>query len=262
MPVLVHAAHRGVAHTLAVRLVAEGGQVRATARDAVGALRAQGVFTAACDPDDEGRIEAALTQVHTVVVLLGGLGRADVDGVRREGAAVARATAGAAVQRAVVVTLAGSGVGAADPLRRAHGEVAALFADLPLPTVEVRTGLVDTPTATDLLLGAGLPPEERARPIAPVTVEDLVELIVNIDHARSRAAEGHLVVAADGPLRRSIDEHLALASDGTRGRLTGRRVPTAAERSALLATLDGPWWTDDPLVPDAWSLFDVPVVRA
>lgn len=261
MPVLVHAAHRTVARSLAVRLVAEGGQVRATARGGVGALRAQGVFTAACDPDDEGRLEAALTQVHTLVVLLGGLGRADVDTVRCEGAAAARAAEGAAVQRAVLLTLAGAGPDASDPLRRAHGEVADLFAALPLPTIEVRTGLLDTPAATDLLLGAGIPMEERTRRIAPVAVDDLVELVVSIDHARGRASEGHLVVAADGPVRRTLDEHLGLVGDGGGGRLTGRRVPTAAERSALLATLDGPWWTDDPLVPDAWTLFDVPVSR-
>lgn len=259
MPVLVHAAHRAVARSLAIRLVAEGGQVRATARAGVGELRAQGVFTAACDPDDEGRIEAALTQVHTLVVLLGGLGSADVDAIRREGEVVARAAGGAEVERAVIVTLVGSAPDAADPLRRAHGDVAAMFAALPLPTVEVGTGLVDTPAAADLLLGAGLPPRERTRPVAIVAVEDLLELIVRIDRARSRATEGHLVIAADGPVRRTIDEHLLHVGGGGRSRLTGRRVPTPTERAALLATLDGPWWNEDPLVPDGWSLFGTAV---
>jgi hypothetical protein len=264
MPVLVHAAHRQPARALARRLLEDGGQIRATADGGVALLRAEGIFTAACEPDDEGTLEAALTRVHTLVVMLGGLGHAGSDGTLREGLAAARAAEGAEVQRAVLVTLAGAGSDASDALRRAHGEVAAAFAALPLPSIEVRTGLVDTAAAVDLLLGAGLPSEDRARVIAPVPLHDLVELLVAIDHARSRASEGHLVVAADGLVRRSIDEHLALSSasrghDGATGRLTGRRIPSPAARDALLAALGGPWWTDDPAIPDAWTLFDVPV---
>jgi uncharacterized protein YbjT (DUF2867 family) len=271
MPVLVHAADRPVARALVRRLLREGGQVRATASEGVGQLRAEGVFTASCDADDEGTLEAALTQVHTLVVLLGGLGRPDGDAVRREGEVAARAAAGAGVQRAVLVTLPGADRTAGDALRRAHGEAAAAFADLPLPTVEVRTGLVDTPSTTDLLLAAGLPPVLRERRVAPVAPVDLIELIVAIDQARGRAETGHLVVAADGPVRVSIDEHLAHTTRRTRGdggpddappRLTGRRVPTPMARDALIATLEGPWWTEDPAVPDAWSLFDVGVSGA
>jgi hypothetical protein len=181
--------------------------------------------------------------------------------VRREGLAAARAADGAGIERAILVAIAGADPTAEDPLRRVHGDVAAAFAALPLPSIEIRTGLVDTRATTDLLIGAGLPPEERDRTIAPVPLSDLVELVVAVDHARSRAADGHLVVAADGPVRRSIAEHLALASDRGAappyGRLTGRRVPTAAAREALIAALNGPWWESDPAIPDAWSLFDV-----
>ena len=265
MPVLVHAAHRTLGRALTRRLLEEGGQVRATASDGVALLRAEGVFTAACDADDEGTLEAALTQVHTLVVLLGGLGRPDADAVRQEGLAAARAADGAGIERAVIVTLAGSAVDAPDPLRRAHGAVAQAFAEVPLPSIELRTGLVDTPAATDLLLAAGLPPEVRARPVAPVAPDDLLELIVAVDRARSRAEAGHLIVAADGRERPSLDEHLARRSTvggdrgtvGARPRLTGRRVPSPAVRDALLATLAGPWWTDDAQVPDAWGLFGI-----
>lgn len=262
MPVLVHAAHRAPARSLARRLLEDGGQIRATASTGVGLLRAEGIFTASCDPDDEGTLEAALTRVHTLVVLLGGLGHATTEGIVREGLAAARAAEGAEVQRVILVTLVGADPSSGDALRRAHGEVAAAFAALPLPTIEIRTGLVDTPTSTDMLLAAGLPPGVRARTVAPVPLDDLIELVVAIDHARSRAADGHLVVAADGPVRRTVEEHLALRPAGAgagSGRLTGRRVPSSAEREALLATLAGPWWTEDPLVPDAWTLFDVPV---
>lgn len=261
MPVLVHAAHRTLGRALTRRLLEEGGQVRATASDGVALLRAEGVFTAACDADDEGTLEAALTQVHTLVVLLGGLGRADAEGVRREGLAAARAAEGAGIQRAVVVTLSGSAADAADPLRRAHGAVADAFARLPLPSIELRTGLVATSTATDLLLAAGLPPEVRARHVAPVGPGELIELVVAVDRARSRAEAGHLVAAADGRTRCTLEEHLArsVTMSGTTGRarLTGRRVPSPAVRDALLETLAGPWWSEDPQVPDAWELFGV-----
>lgn len=264
MPVLVHAAHRAPGRALARRLLENGGQVRSTANAGVGLLRAEGIFTASCDPDDEGTLEAALTRVHTLVVLLGGLGSASVEGVLSEGYAAARAAEGAEIQRAVLVTISGADERAVEPLRRAHGEVAAAFAALPFPSIEVRTGLVDTPVTTGLLLAAGLAAEDRERTVAPVPLTDLIELLVAVDNARSGAEEGHLVVAADGLVRRTLDEHLALigaagGADNGGGRLTGRRVPTPAARDALLATLDGPWWTDDPIIPDAWTLFDVPV---
>jgi len=267
MPVLVHAAHRPLARSLTRRLLEEGGQVRATASDGVALLRAEGVFTAACDADDEGTLEAALTQVHTLVVLLGGLGLPDAEGVRREGFAAARAADGAGVERAVLLTLSGSGVDAQDPLRRAHGEVAEAFAALPLPSIELRAGLVDTAAATDLLVAAGLPREVREQHVAPVAAADLLELIVAVDRARSRAEAGHLVAAADGRVQYSLEEHVrrsaaagareGAGASGGRARLTGRRVPTPAVRDALLATLAGPWWTEDPQVPDAWALFGV-----
>ena len=255
MPVLVHAAHRPLGRAMVRRLKEEGGQVRATAATGVSLLRAEGVHTAACEPDDEGVLEAALTQVHTLVVLLGGLGSADVAAVRDEGLAAARAAEGAGVSRAVLVTVAGADVTAADELRRVHGEVAAAFADLPLPSVELRTGLVDTPGLRDLLVAAGLPTELRDRIVAPVRPSDLVELVVAVDDARSSATEGHLVLAADGPHRQPLATFIGASAD--RRRLTGRRVPTAPAREALLAALEGPWWTDDTSVPDAWALFGV-----
>ena len=251
MPVLVHAAHRAVGRRLAGRLLEQGGQVRATSAGDVGLLRARGIHTASCDADDEGTLEAALTGVHTLVVLLGGLGVADVAAVEREGMAAARAAEGARVERAVLVTLAGADGAAADPLRRAHGRVAAAFAELPLPSIEVRTGLVDTSALRDLLATAGLAAQLRARSVAPVAVDALVDLVVAIDAARSAADSGHLVVRADGLERCTLDE---LLRDTDR---LGRRLPSEDAREVLSAALEGPWWTDDPTVPDAWSLLGV-----
>jgi len=255
MPVLVHAAHRPLGRLLARRLQEEGGQVRATASSAVAALRAAGIHTAACDPDDEGVLEAALTQVHTLVVILGGLGLEDVTTVREEGLAAARAAEGADIGRAVLVTVAGADIDAHDDLRRVHGEVADAFAALPLPSVELRTGLVDTPGLRDLLVTAGPPEALRSRIVAPVSAAALIELIVAVDGARTAATTGHLVLAADGTERLPLEALLTTAAAGSR--LTGRRVPSAAARSALLTRLEGDWWTDDPHVPDGWELFGV-----
>jgi hypothetical protein len=253
VPVLVHAAHRRLARSLTGVLREEGGQVRATAATDVAALRSAGVFTAGCDPDDEGTLEAALTGVHTLFVLLGGLGSRAVDAVRAEGFAAARAAEGADVARTVLVTLSGSGPDAADPLRRAHGEVAAAFADLSIPTVEVRTGLVDTAAARGLFRAAGLPSTARAVPVAPVAPSALLRMLVAIDAARSRATAGHLVLSADGPTRCDVGAFLD-ASDAPR---TGLRLPDESARQLLLEVLDGPWWTEDPAVVDGFTLLDV-----
>jgi uncharacterized protein YbjT (DUF2867 family) len=257
VPVLVHAAHRPLARRLVHRLLAEGGQVRAVAARDVVSLRAAGAFVASADPDDEGTLEAALTGVHTLIVLLGGLDATDPSRVEAEGLVAARAAAGASVERLVLVTIAGNGRTAPDALRRSHAVVAEAVAALPLPSVELRVGLVDTAATRDVLLAAGLPSELRATPVAPVRPDDLLDLIVAVDDARSTAREGHLVLAADGPRRTSIATYLAAVAAPEGAGLTGRRLPSAAQREALCATLDGPWWNEDPAVPDAWRLLDV-----
>jgi hypothetical protein len=259
MPVLVHAAHRPLGRALTRRLIEEGGQVRATASASVALLRAQGVHTAVCDPDDEGVLEAALTQVHTLVVLLGGLGVADASVVRSEGLAAARAAEGAGIERAVLVTMVGAALDASDDLRRVHAEVANAFAGLPIPSVELRAGLVDTPALRDLLVTAGLPEHLRDRPVAPIGTAALIELIVAVDDARASATEGHLVLAADGPRRIPLSALLEPSPQAPRPseRFTGRRVASATAREALLTRLEGPWINDDMGIPDGWDLLGV-----
>lgn len=250
MPVLVNAAHRPLARLLVARLLEEGGQVRALARSGVAGLRAAGVFTAVGDPDDEGLLEAACTGVHTLVHLAGGLG-GDPDAVRAEGRAVAAAAEGAGVRRVLLVTMAGAAADATDPLRRAHAEVAAAVAAADVPSVEVRVGLVDTPVVRALVQAAGPPPELRAHRLATVAAADLVEVLVALDAARSRATDGHLVIAATGPATTVAD-----LMDGSGGR-RGARLPSPAVRAALMETLAGPWTEQDPAVPSAWDLLDV-----
>ena len=247
MPVLVNAAHRPLAMVLLDRLRHEGGQVRALARTGAPSLRAAGIFTAVGDPDDEGLLEAACTGVHTLVHLAGGLG-GDPDAVVAEGRAVAAAAEGAGVRRLLLVTIANADPDADDELRRAHGEVAALVAAADVPSVEVRVGLVDTPSTLTRIRAAGPPAELRAHPVAPVAASDVVDVLVALDAARSRAAAGHLVLALEGGPT-TLGDVLDRAEDG--GGRRGARLPTATARAALLATLAGPWHEQDPAVARA-----------
>lgn len=252
MPVLVAAAHRPLPRRLVVRLLDEGGQVRAVASDDVGALRALGVHVAHATPDDEGRFEAACTQVHTVVHLAGGLGGARPDAVVAEAGVVVRAASRAQVRRLVVVTMLGADAASPDPLRRAHAAVEAEVTAADVPAVVVRTGPVATAALAARLAAAGLDARVRDLPVPAVRPDDLVELVVALDRARSEAPRGTLVVAAPGP--RDVPLGDLAAAGGTR---VGARLPSPAERAALLACLAGPWHEDDPAVPDAWALMGV-----
>jgi len=73
MPVLITGATGLVGRALAARLVDEGAQVRAYIRRDDPALRALGVHIAVGSIDDIERLEAALTRVHTIVHLIGGI---------------------------------------------------------------------------------------------------------------------------------------------------------------------------------------------
>ena len=255
VPVLVTAAHRPFARRLAARLLDEGGEVRVVADGDVSALRAGGAFVSVAEPDDEGRIEAALAEVHTVVHVGGGLASPDPDRLVAEAEVVAAAATAAGVRRIVCLSLPGAHAAAADPLRRAKAAVEARFAHVPCPSVVVRAGLVDTPWVRDLLVTAGLAAETLEREVAPVRASDLVELLVAFDRARASAPQGHLVVAADGPQRLSVAGYLDRvgAARVGRGPLRGRRLPDAATVDRVVEVLAGPWWSDDPTLVDGWA---------
>ncbi|MFT5222988.1 MAG: hypothetical protein ACI867_001298, partial [Glaciecola sp.] len=101
MPVLVTQADTTLGTALVRRLLATGGQVRAycSAGGDVAILRAAGAIVAAGDVDDEGRLEAACEQVHTVIHLAGGLLSPSPERIVADAASVANAAGSAGVHR-------------------------------------------------------------------------------------------------------------------------------------------------------------------
>jgi uncharacterized protein YbjT (DUF2867 family) len=256
MPVLVTGAHRPLARRVAAALLEEGGEVRVHASGDASALRAGGAIVATGDGDDEGHLEAALAQVHTAVHVGRGVLAPHPHVLVTEAVTLARAAAGAGVRRVVALSVPGADVDAPDPLRAAYGEVEATLAGAPVPTVVVRTSLVDTPAIRDALGTAGLSADERGVTVAPVRAEDVVALLVAFDRLRSTAATGHAVFAADGPTSLPLGaylERVGIRRPGT-GSLVGRRAFDPGRVPMLLPSLHGPWvnGVGDGAPPDAW----------
>ncbi len=264
MPVLVTGAAGTLARRIAVRILADGGEVRAYGSTDSAALRAAGAHIARGDARDEARLEAALTDVHTVIHVGAGLLSPDPASEPADVDVMLRAATNARVSRVIALSLPGAASDAADPLRRAKAGVEARLAAAALPTIVVRASLVDTATLRDALATTVAAAASVADvEVAPVPTDDLVELVAALDAARSSAQQGHLVVAADGVARMSLRDFLTRTAAA--GGLRGRRVPSIASASTLEAALDGPWCNDDPVVPDAWTLARVrprPVTHA
>ncbi len=230
--------------------------MRAYANGDTSMLRAAGAFIASGTPDDEGRLEAAAADVHTIIHVGGGLFTRDPMTMVADAEVALRAAENAGVRRVIGLSLPGASTQAKDPLRRAKGEVEARFAEAAVPTVVARASMIATPALLDLLATAGIGAEAQQHVnVAPVRPEDLVELVVAFDRARSSAATGHLVVAADGPVRLTLAAWLERAGvrGPGRGGMVGRRLADLSRTAQLQDVLDGPWWTEDPAIPDGWA---------
>lgn len=253
MPVLVTAADSALGVPTVLRLLQEGGEVRAYCRGdgPLGQLRAAGAIVATGDLDDEGRLEAAMEQVHTVVHLAGGLASPSAEAVAFETDVVATAAVQAGVRRLIALSLPGADPAAGEPLRRAKGMSEAALRAAALPTVVVRVSLVDTPWLRDALAGRSLPPEIRQVTVAPLRREDLIEVVAELDAIRSEAHEGHVVMQAEGPTRTSLDGYLERVGVGA-SRL-GRTYRPAEAAPLLVGALAGPWTADEPEPVDVWG---------
>ena len=239
MPVLVAPADTPLGVSLVRALRADGAEVRAyaTGDGDVGALRAAGAFVAVGDLDDEGRLDAAMTDVHTVVGLHAHPLVRDSERLATHLDVLLTAAREAGVARLVVRTVPRPAADG-DPLRRVCHEVEAAMAGLALPTMAVRTSLVDAPDLRDALVSVGGAGADPAVEVAPVHPDDVVEALVALDAARSTATEGHLVLRLQGP-RIPLGRYLDRVGDSLVG-----RVYVPAARVPLLGPALGTAWSE------------------
>lgn len=211
MPVLITGATGLVGRALSARLADEGGQVRAYVRRDDPALRALGVHVAIGAADDVERLESALTQVHTIVHLVGGIWPdRDVtyDWLNRdttESAVIAARAAG--VRRFVFLSFLG-----ADPASpneflaakgRAEGHVAGSgMQHAILRCAPVAEGLARTFERLARGPVVSVPGDGRQR-VAPVPLADVVDAIVAAD---AREAEVRGTWSLVGPEEVTMDE--------------------------------------------------------
>lgn len=244
MPVLVAPADTplGVALVRALRQVGAEVRAYATGEGDVGALRAAGAFVAVGDLDDEGRLDAAMTDAHTVIGLHADPLVADAavldDRLRVLLTAARKAEVARLVVRSVPRAFEGD-----DPLRRVCAGIEQALEAIDLPTVAVRTALVDTPALRDAVVSLGAARADTAVDVAPLHVDDVVDALVALDEARSTRAHGHAVFRLQGRPR-SLGSYLDHCGDGLVG-----RVYTPAARVPLLApALTTPWAEPDDTV--------------
>ena len=239
MPVLVAPADTPVGVPLVRALREDGAEVRAyaTGHGDVSSLRAAGAFVAVGDLDDEGRLDAAMTDAHTVIALhvdpLVFDARVLDDHLR----VLLTAARKAEVQRLVVRSVPRASDGD-DPLRHVCAAVEQALVALTVPTVAVRTSLVDTAALRDALASTSPRQVDPDLPVAPITPGDVVEALVALDAVRGTARAGHATFRLQG---RTRTLHDYLAHVGTSGDLVGR-VYTPGDRVPLLGpALATPW---------------------
>lgn len=263
MPVLVTHAETSLGAMLVRRLLTLGGEVRAYGHGpSLDRLRAAGAIVATGDPDDEGRLEAAMEQVHTVVHLGPRLLADQLDAVTVSDETVVRAASQAGVRRLIGLSLPGVDPDSSaerDPLRVAMVRFEQQLRGAGIPTVVVRTSLVDSEELRNALAVSG--PLRVDPTVAPLRADDLVELLVAVDDARSSAHTGHVVFVADGPHREQLSDYLERIvvrdADGATS-LVGRVWRPPGSFPLLEPALEGPWVSEPSAAAlDAWDFFGV-----
>jgi nucleoside-diphosphate-sugar epimerase len=215
VPVMVTGAEDGLGAAVVDAMLRTRGEVRAfldgtvaTSADAA-ALRARGAKVAVGELDDEGHLEAALAQVHTVAHCWGGPVHRPDDLVA-VGATLASALLGAGVRRLVWIRELAKDPG--NVYLAALDELAALFDELPVEVVTLATGVRHGPgdrltlrLAQGWLAGATVAADT---PHAPVHVRDVARAVVAADRQRTTTADLRVRLALVGPERLGLDEFL------------------------------------------------------
>ncbi len=254
MPVLVTGPGSTLGLEVARALAATGGEVRAfcDANDFVQPLRRLGIFCAVGSLLDEGHLESAMEQVHTVVHLPVGPLAAGSEMVVDEAATVVAAAVGAGVPRIVCLSVPGPALDA-DPLRRAAAEVELLLSEAPSGTTAVRASLVDTPELRAAIARTPLRRDALDCLVAPLRPVDVAEVIAWLDDRRDLQG-GHDVLSADGPVvvpLRTFLRELAITPLSAVGRAVGRLRPGTAP---LLNEAFATSWTTGAGTASAWTV--------
>ena len=264
MPVLVTGAESGLGLAVATAVAAGGGEVRAWLAEqpapgsqevgrgvetgsrssgsrgaqAAQRLRRLGCKVARGGIDDEGRLELALEQVHTVMHCWGGPLQDAADELDAA-AGVISAALGAGCRRIVWASHLGAATDAAHGYLRACAEVEELLAEATLESVVIRRSLTygaDDPFTRGLAATSAdqLPTSRQA----PLAVADLVAAFVEADVPRGGVGDLALRVELAGPevtdlagfgaeLRRRVTDQASPLPGHTLSVYAGDHVPDA-----------------------------------
>lgn len=204
MPVLITGAETTEGRATVRRLLRQAGEVRVFvdpgAVDAAEALRASGCKVARGTLDDEGHLETAAEQVHTVIHLGGGPVTAP-DQVVDDAATVLSAAIGAGCKRLVWASHVGAGAPGGNAYLQACAEVESMFADAPLETVLIRRALTYGPgdPITTAMANGALPPEAEESTHQPLYVDDLAMVIAEADRVRGGVDDLTIQLVLTGP---------------------------------------------------------------
>ncbi len=256
---MVVGAETGLGRAVVRTLRRRGGEVRAyldaeVAGDSDAAeLRALGCKVALGEVDDEGRLETALEQVHTVVHCWGGPLTApdgELDGV----AGVLSAAIGARCRRFVWASHLGADDPGDDAYLRACADVEELLAGSDLESVVVRRALTygQGDALTELLAGGAAAGARPDAVHAPLALGDLAGALAAADAMPRGGASGlSVVLSLAGPVRTT----LAAVADGLSAAGGPRRTgPLPATTAALLSrdAVPGPGALGGGGTPPPW----------
>ena len=204
MPVLVTAAQTSVGRAVIRRLRGTGSQVRAFVdyrdAEAAEALRVAGCMVARGTLDDEGHLETALEQVHTVMHL-GGDPMTPPETVVDDAATVVSATLGAGCRRVIWPSFVGVEAPQGNAYLEACVEVEGLLADAPLESIVIRRALTYGPRdpLTEALAAGAAPAEGAEATHSPLYVDDLALVLMEADRVRGSVSEIAVSVTVTGP---------------------------------------------------------------
>jgi uncharacterized protein YbjT (DUF2867 family) len=198
VPVLITGASGMVGRALAKRLITEGAQVRAYVRRDDAELRALGVHIAIGAMDDVPKLESALTRVHTIVHLIGGIwpeSGMSYDRLNRDSTEAAVIAAHAAgVRRFVFLSFVGADPASTNDFLKAKGLAEqhiteqsnlehAIFRCAP-----ITEGLGATLQRLGRGKGAGIPGSGEQR-LNPLALDDVIDALWSAD-SRESAVNG------------------------------------------------------------------------